>query len=146
LGEGSLEKSGIFGISKDGSAVSISSQGGQAIVSPDYKWMLLVYGPILLYDEDDFFVRQLTTLEPDFVFWNLDSLGIFVKKGTQLHYVAVPDGEPILVEQFLESSSFWDMNYRWLQESTLGNDLDKKERVLFTSTDDLENTMQVAFP
>jgi hypothetical protein len=113
---------GVSGISNDGIIEKISSRFGRMQLSPDYRWLLLINGrangdmhTIELYDENDNFVRELTTMQPDVVFWRPDSIGVYFAISQQLYYISIPDGEPTLVDSNLVLSQWWNADFQWIQ-------------------------------
>ncbi len=104
---------GIFGISKNGNITKITDKFGRVNISPNYQWMLTHYYEqpgIDLFSETDEFVRRITDDNPDGIVWRLTSDAIFYQVGYNLYYVAIPNGQPILIDNNVVPSG-WDSDY-----------------------------------
>jgi hypothetical protein len=95
---------GTYGIDSNGSVTKISEASGNIDIAPNYQWMLMfsVYPDDLqnidLYSKSDEFVRHISDDYPERIIWRPDSQAIFYRVGTALYYVALPDGQPTLVD------------------------------------------------
>lgn len=116
---------GIVGIAQDGAISTIRAQTPSALISisPNWKWMALFdagqSGNIIgieLYDENDQLVKQPTSLTPSRIIWRADSSGLFFRSGTELYYLAIPDGQPVLIDQNVAVSETGDYNnFIWIK-------------------------------
>ncbi len=108
----------VFGISEDGSIIQLSDKPyNNASVSPDHRWLILYQDPrftystiaSVLFSEADQFVRTLTDNKFYPALWSPDSTGFyFYTTGTELYYLAVPDGEPILIDSCTAAFCHYD--------------------------------------
>jgi WD40 repeat protein len=105
---------GVFGVTQMGEIHSISPISSALSISPDLRWLLVKNRAIELYDETDTFIRELTSIHTDDVFWRPDSQGIFFTSGRKLYYLAIPDGEPALVDSNIWVSQWADANFHWI--------------------------------
>ena len=114
---------GVVGIAKDGTISTIRAQAASISISPNWKWMTLfdagqsgAIAGIELYDEKDQLVHQLTTINPNRIVWRANSAGLFFRSGTDLYYIAIPDGQPILLDQSVAVSENGDFNnFVWVK-------------------------------
>jgi hypothetical protein len=116
---------GIVGIAKDGAIATIRSQTPSAAisVSPNWKWMALfdagnsgIIAGIELYDGTDTLVKQPTTITPSRIIWRADSKGLFFRSGTELYYLSIPDGQPVLIDQNVAINETGDYNnFIWIK-------------------------------
>jgi hypothetical protein len=96
----------VTGIAMDGQLTIISDKPfHSASISPDRKWYVLHSVPdyldpdnvgLDLFSDNDQFVRQIWDRD-SLPIWRPDSQGLFFISGN-LYYVAIPDGEPVLVD------------------------------------------------
>jgi hypothetical protein len=110
---------GVVGIAKDGTLSTIRTQSAAAFfsISPNWNWMALfdagqsgnIVG-IELYNEKDELVQQLGAINPNRIVWRFDSSGLFFRSGPELYYVAIPDGQPVLVDENVAVGADGDFN------------------------------------
>ena len=114
---------GVVGIAKDGTITTIRNQAASISISPNWKWMVLfdagqsgTIAGIELYDEKDQLIKQITPLNPDRIVWRADSSGLFFRSGTELYYIAIPNGEPVLIDQNVAVGEDGDFNnFIWVK-------------------------------
>jgi hypothetical protein len=114
---------GMVGIAKDGTIATIRAQNASISVSPNWLWMTLfdagqtgTVAGIELYDEKDQLVRQLTPINPNRIIWRANSAGLFFRSGTDLYYISIPDGEPVLLDSSVAVSETGDYNnFVWVK-------------------------------
>jgi hypothetical protein len=114
---------GVVGIAKDGTITTIRDQLASISISPNWLWMTLfdtgqsgAIAGIELYDEKDQLVKQITPLTPNRIVWRADSKGLFFRSGTELYYIAIPDGEPVLIDQNVAINETGDFNnFVWVK-------------------------------
>jgi WD40 repeat protein len=100
-------------IAQDGSIKQVSDKPFYSLsVSPDRTWFVLYdefnnTSGIDLYSESDQFVKTITDAAAFPVAWQPDSTGLFYM-ASNLYYIGLPDGEPILIEECGgEKCRFW---------------------------------------
>jgi len=115
------------GISGDGRIEMLSERNGKPIISPDHSWMLFIpYGDkgrypdlsLELYDANDEFVRLAVDDRPDNLIWRPDSGAFFYRIDSSLYYVAISDGQPVLVDENVatyQQSIFLDYGFVWIK-------------------------------
>jgi WD40 repeat protein len=120
---------GTYGISTDGTLYKFTEKFGYMDISPNSQWLLLYqkYQPagfrddqpgIDLFSETDGFVRHITNTNPVRIIWRPDSNAIVYRFDTQLYYVAIPDGRPILVDQNIAAFGWendHDYGFVWIK-------------------------------
>jgi hypothetical protein len=114
---------GVVGIAKDGTLTTIRNQTASVSISPNWKWMTLfdasqsgTIAGIELYDAKDQLVKQITPLNANRIVWRADSAGLFFRSGTELYYIAIPDGQPVLIDQNVAVSDTGDYNnFVWVK-------------------------------
>jgi hypothetical protein len=100
---------GTFGITSDGGVTQLTNAYGNIAVSPDYQWMLMDGDKLpgmALYSKNDEFVYHLSEHIPDQIIWRPDARGIFYQVASTLYYLAIPDGQAILVDDNADAYSF----------------------------------------
>jgi hypothetical protein len=114
---------GVVGIAQDGTITTIRNQAATISISPNWKWMVLfdaghngTIAGIELYDNKDQLVKQITPINPDRIVWRADSSGLFFRSDTELYYIAIPDGEPVLIDQNVAVGETGDYNnFIWVK-------------------------------
>lgn len=92
------------------------------LVSPDEQWSIIYeesYGrvPLTLFSESGDFVRTLSDLEVRSAIWRNDSSGIIFASNVELFFIAIPDGEPEMIDQCAtkeDRCSFYSSSFVWL--------------------------------
>jgi hypothetical protein len=113
---------GVVGIANDGTITTIRNQTASISISPNWKWMVLfdagngTITGIELYDEKDQLIKQITSINPDRIIWRANSSGLFFRSGTELYYIAIPDGELVLIDQNIAVGGDGDYNnFIWVK-------------------------------
>jgi hypothetical protein len=114
---------GVVGIAQDGTITTIRNQAATISISPNWQWMVLfdaghngTIAGIELYDNKDQLVKQITPINPDRIVWRADSSGLFFRSGTELYYIAIPDGAPVLIDQNVAVGETGDFNnFVWVK-------------------------------
>jgi hypothetical protein len=114
---------GVVGIAKDGTLTIIRNQPAAISISPNWQWLTLfdasgsgAVAGIELYDQKDQLVKQITDINPNRIIWRADSKGLFFRSGTDLYYIAIPDGEPVRIDQNVAVSDTGDFNnFVWVK-------------------------------
>ncbi len=107
---GSGDDEGLFGIAQDGSMTLLSDKSYIRVrFSPDHHWFVLYQDPggvpfsaihgMDLYSETDKLVRTIIETGSHPVIWRPDSTGFYYSTGKELYYLAVPDSQPVLIDQ-----------------------------------------------
>jgi len=116
---------GLVGIAKDGTITTIrtSSTSVTPSISPNWNWLVLFdaaqsgnIAGIELYDNKDQLVHQLSSINPNRIIWRTDSQGLFTRSGIDLYYIAIPDGQPVLIAQNVATNETGDYNnFIWIR-------------------------------
>jgi hypothetical protein len=102
---------GVISVALDGTTQDFPGEGALPIDSPDGAW-LLAWGDgnftspigLRLYTTDGELARTITEDAVTLATWSPDSTGVFYVSDGMLYYVAIPNGELLLIEEDLISS------------------------------------------
>ncbi|NTU63282.1 MAG: hypothetical protein HGB05_07740 [Chloroflexi bacterium] len=105
-------ESGVISVALDGTTKQLSGEGALPIDSPDGAWLIATgdgnfTGPIglRLYTTDGELKRAITPEAVTYASWSPDSSSVLYASDGKLYYVAIPNGEPQLIEENLASTT-----------------------------------------
>lgn len=110
--------SGVISVARDGTTKEYSGEGALPINAPDGAW-LLAWGDgnftspigLRLYTTDGELKRNITTDAVTLAMWSPDSTGVYYVSDGMLYYVAIPNGEPQLIEENLITTEAGSMGW-----------------------------------
>ena len=119
----SSDDKGVVGIAITGTLTIIRDQAATISISPNWNYLVLFDATqsgkitgIELYDNKDVLVKQLTDINPNRIIWRASSSGLFFRSGTDLYYIAIPDGKPVLIDNNVAVSETGDFNnFVWVR-------------------------------
>jgi len=108
----------IYSISNDGSINALPwANDSVPWISPNGKWLLFRdRNEIALYTESYQPIKSWN-IDVSGVIWRPDSLGIFLFMDKKLHYLSIPNGDPVVVDIHLQedcSVQYCRFQYIWL--------------------------------
>jgi hypothetical protein len=111
-------ESGVISVALDGTTKEYSGEDALPIDAPDGAW-LLAWGDgnytspigLRLYTTDGELKRDITQDAVTLATWAPDSTGVFYVSDGTLYYVAIPNGEPQLIEENLISTEAGSMGW-----------------------------------
>lgn len=112
LAQSSYENDGnaTLAILADGSTAPIDEKWFGADISPDRQWIITGSE---IYTADSKLVRPISiSFKVDNSIWRPDSKGEFLLSGPDLYYLAIPDGNPILIDQNIPEG--YNFDYTWV--------------------------------
>jgi WD40 repeat protein len=100
----------VIGLGLDGKPTSIGQFAYDKItISPDNSWLLMFDDTSLnIYDKNDNLAQKLSTNGIQKIIWRPDSQAIFYSDSKALYFLAIPSGEPRLVDDCERSSCSLD--------------------------------------
>lgn len=104
-------ESAVISVALDGTTKELSGEGALPIDSPDGAWLIATgdgnfTSPIglRLYTTDGELKRAITQEAVTYATWSPDASGVFYASDGKLYYVAIPNGEPQLIEENLTTT------------------------------------------
>ena len=113
------EKDGnLYSIKVDGSGANLVAEsiGDHSFyqISPDKKWLLIeTNNKLELYSETLQLIKSWDIYSAG-ILWRPDSLGAFLIVGKELHYLSIPNGEPVFVGYCSDTYCTYPEDFVWL--------------------------------